>query len=221
MSKRIFCFLFMCIFCLSFVACGTETRDDGKVVLLNEEEEDSFGRYLYHEREYCEIPFLTLVVSEEDTLIAQGEKCDYYACTDADAPPYFCRAGLEDGRPSYVFAQEAYDERSLLFAVEGTDDIIAYGDVFSDTPVLLSVLTKKKASAYIYMPSTENERLCLLVGLVETKDGWYGKSCNNYRAAYAPLSDEFVALLRRHGYIAPDDAAETAASAEAGVVATP
>ena len=34
MSKRILCFIFMCIFCLSFVACGTETRDDGKVVWL-------------------------------------------------------------------------------------------------------------------------------------------------------------------------------------------
>ena len=62
----------------------------------------------------------------------------------------------------------------------------------------------------------------MLMGVVQKNSVRYGEAtCNCYCAVYTPLSDEFVALLRRHGYIAPQETAETAASAEAGGVATP
>ena len=75
---------------------------------------------------------------------------------------------------------------------------------------------------FIKQRKTLSIEICMLIGVVQKNSVRYGEAaCGCGRGVYMPLSDEFVALLRRQGYIAPQEATGTAASAEAGVVATP
>jgi len=215
--RKIICLLLLCAVCLSLFACSDDDERKTDQNVTEQESADALRpEFRYHGFVYRESPFLTLIQSENDILISCWEYTNYYANTTDYAPPYIYYQSPY-GRPTAPYRlclSTNYNEEEMVFVFEESGDEISYADIFADAPT-----DNERAYAYglpftyVALKYKEDSNILLVIGVHWAGDTLIAESFH-FDCVYAPLSEEFVALLRSNRYIAPAaEEAETSAEA--------